>query len=508
MRRCCGTQNDSPAVISGITRLIEEISGCDRDIYGMRDRATIVDGGQQIVIPIHFHICYANPNVVQVQGDVAWTIEMLNRDFNGNATNKNSNDNSTLVIHNSGGNQAIYTEYKSRMGNMNVQFTLASIVYVARPVQTTSSLSVLDANIKSFSPSIAPESCLNVWVADVTSGLLGYAQFPWEFNNATKRNDGVLIVKGAFGQNAAYPNFNMSKTMTHEVGHWFGLYHTFQNTFSYQGGNIDYLPGNNAAGELKGDCVVDTPPQAVPTYGNPFLTTSWPSSKSTDEVGLAPTMMMNFMDYVDDAAMFMFTTQQVAKMRQMVYLYRQGIVATTIVTPTDTPVVDPPVVVVDPPPTPPVVPPVVPTVYFSCNFENPSDVAKWVLSPKANAKIELVAAGNVGSSGNRTLNLKNVASAECKIDLSAAQVQKLPYVTLQFKYMSTSSTATFSIKGPNDKNWKRTRLVTSNSVMSTMRTQTVRIPTPFKKGLLGYSIRFDIAQSGKVLSVDDLIVKG
>ncbi len=464
MKRCCGIENDCPAVISELSRSLQE--------------ARVVDAGQKMVVPIHFHICYPNPNLAQVQADVVWTLEMMNRDFNGNATNKNANDNSALAQR----NLATYTNYKSRMGSMNIQFTLASIVYVSRPVQTTSNLSILDANIKSYSPAITPESCLNVWVADVTSGLLGYAQFPWQFNEVTKKNDGVLVVKEAFGQSAAYPNFRLNKTVTHEVGHWFGLYHTFQNTLVYQGGNIDYLPGNNE-GELKGDCVVDTPPQAVPTYGNPFLSSVWPSSKSVDETENAPAMIMNFMDYVDDDAMFIFTAQQVDKMRQMVYLYRPGIITPALVIPLP-PVVNPPPVIGLPPVVNP--PPVVSSPYFSCNFENPNDAAKWTLT--TNAKID------------HMLILKNVASAECKIDLSALQKS---FVTLQFNYLSTSSTAKVSIKGPGDANWKRTPLVISK----TMKSQTVKMMAPFKKGTSKfYLIRFDVAQSGKLLNVDDISI--
>ncbi len=78
------------------------------------------------------------------------------------------------------------------------------------------------------------------------------------------------------------PEFSLNKTLTHEVGHWLGLYHTFQETFDYVGGNIDYADGN-AAEEIEektGDCVTDTPPQAAPTYGNPLTTPNvWPSSK-------------------------------------------------------------------------------------------------------------------------------------------------------------------------------------------------------------------------------------
>jgi len=98
----------------------------------------------------------------------------------------------------------------------------------------------LDSNIKKVSPPVEPNRYLNLWIADFNNGLLAYAQFPWDNAPST---DGVVIAKGTFGRKPIYNEYNLNKTMTYEVGHWLGLYYTFQETFAYDGGNIDYQDG-------------------------------------------------------------------------------------------------------------------------------------------------------------------------------------------------------------------------------------------------------------------------
>lgn len=302
-RRACGTQNDSRRVMRDLN-----------DITMMQRRlGTIVDNGEPIVIQMVFHICYADPNKEEIERDVAWTIDMLNKDYNGVSDNINIYNN---VYSKSPVYQSRYNEYRSRLGDANIKFSLAKIEYNPVKAQTSSNLAVLDRNVKGVSPAVTPECRLNIWIADFDNGLLGFAQFPWEFDEDTKDYDGVLVSKGTFGQNASFSEFNMNKTLTHEIGHWLGLYHTFQQTFNYGGGNF----GASAAEKI-GDCVADTPPQESATYGNPFSSPFvWPNGEA---------MFFNFMDYVDDKAMFMFTRDQSLKIREMIHMYRPGLLAPT-----------------------------------------------------------------------------------------------------------------------------------------------------------------------------------
>jgi hypothetical protein len=129
---------------------------------------------------------------------------------------------------------------------------------------------------------------LNLWVGTLGGGLLGYAQFPGTGLAAT---DGVVILNTAFGTTgtAAAP-FNKGRTATHEVGHWLNLYHIW---------------GDDSGACTGTDNVSDTPNQAGENYGVP----TYPKTDAC--TATAPgVMFMNYMDYVDDAAMYMFTTGQ------------------------------------------------------------------------------------------------------------------------------------------------------------------------------------------------------
>ncbi len=131
---------------------------------------------------------------------------------------------------------------------------------------------------------------LNIWVCTLAGGLLGYAQFP----GGPAATDGVVIRNTAFGtKGTAKAPFNLGRTATHEVGHWLNLRHIWGDTEDCSGT----------------DFVSDTPNAAGPNYGNPgFPHVSCSNGPNGD-------MFMNYMDYVDDAAMFMFTSQQAVRMQ-------------------------------------------------------------------------------------------------------------------------------------------------------------------------------------------------
>jgi hypothetical protein len=177
------------------------------------------------------------------------------------------------------------------------------VVKVTRTKTTKNGFTFDDGVKKASTGGIAPfspKTHLNLWVCALTGGLLGYAQFP----GGPSATDGVVINYKAFGTiGTAQVPFNKGRTATHEVGHYFNLRHIWGDTPDCSGSDV----------------VADTPNCAGPNFGTP----AWPVVTCNN--GPNGDMFVNYMDYTDDKAMFMFTMQQVLRMRTALETARGGL---------------------------------------------------------------------------------------------------------------------------------------------------------------------------------------
>jgi len=257
-----------------------------------------------VTIPVVFHILYKNNTENISDAQIQSQLDVLNADFR----KINSDFGNTPSV------------FQAVAADVEIEFCLASFDVNGNTSTGITRTSVannfnLENNYFKSGQGGAPgwdrDKYLNIWVGSIGGGILGFAWLP---NSApTAAEDGVVIDYRCFGTSGTagtggFSVFNLGRTTTHEVGHWFNLEHIWG-------------PGNGGCGQ--DDFVSDTPNQNSDSFGCP----SFPQTDAcTSGNGI---MFQNYMDYSDDRCMSLFTAGQKTRMLAALNGPRSGLLTST-----------------------------------------------------------------------------------------------------------------------------------------------------------------------------------
>lgn len=229
---------------------------------------------ETITIPVVVHVLYNTDGQNITDEQINSQIDVLNKDYRAQNDDKDK----------------VPNVFKPSIADTNIEFKLADITRthtdrtIFDPYDETEPMKFTS---KGGQDAWSRDKYLNLWICLLDGGVLGYAQFP----GGPAETDGVVITYTAFGTTgtAAEP-FNKGRTATHEIGHWLNLRHIW---------------GDSPCGN---DFVDDTPTQKDHNFECPKF------PHVTCNNGPNGDMFMNYMDYTNDACMYMFSQGQSLRM--------------------------------------------------------------------------------------------------------------------------------------------------------------------------------------------------
>ncbi|MBI3502387.1 MAG: T9SS type A sorting domain-containing protein [Bacteroidetes bacterium] len=288
--RKCGTMENLERLKALDPELEVRMSEIEKQTRDLISSSSIMKGNDPITngtiykIPVVVHIVYNTSSQNITDAQVQSQITVLNEDYRRLNADKSNTP----------------SAFSSVAADAEIEFCLATVSPSGGATtgiirKSTSSTSFIDDDKVKYSSSGGDDawpasSYLNLWVCNLGGGLLGYAQFP----GGASATDGVVINYQYFGRGgSAGAPYDLGRTATHEVGHWFNLHHIW---------------GDANCGD---DLVSDTPTQQTSNYGCPGFPHTTCSNGSNGD------MFMNYMDYTDDGCMNMFSLGQKSRMRAL-----------------------------------------------------------------------------------------------------------------------------------------------------------------------------------------------
>ncbi len=218
------------------------------------------------VINVHFHVI--NTGISEAQGDVPqpWIDDQID-------------------------------ELNNALGARGYSFALATVTRTTNPSWFNATEgSPEEAEMKQ---ALHQGSAIDLNIYSIGGTVRGYSSYPWDYASAPFK-DGVVVRFDTLPGGTAV-NYNLGDSAIHEVGHWLGLYHTFEY----------------GCGQKRSDGIGDTPAQGVGSVGCPVGQDTCPSKAGLDPIE-------NYMDTSDDNCMTSFTDDQKTRMDRMWARYREG----------------------------------------------------------------------------------------------------------------------------------------------------------------------------------------
>lgn len=324
MHKNCGYVSTSSEYASNMAKFTEIMKNVPSDI----------DMQEQYNIQVIFHILSPNNKFKQrslVEARIKEILQSVNNDFNNYGNDINSNNykyQKTInnVFSTYPKKKAIYLsdDYIKNIPSSpsNISFELSQLYFY--PVSTKLDLRVnKDEEEQIFvmkkyilnnqANAIYPNEYLNIWILDtINNSVLASSSFPWTDINDT---NGIILSLQIMFPDTYESEYNLYKTFSHEIGHYFGLLHVFSKATIAQN-NIN----------MHNDIIKDIPKQ------NTIITDPTTDKTLLTDIYYCP-LFMNIMSYCSDKYVCCFTKNQIEKMRFMIKTYRSGLIKPSSILP-------------------------------------------------------------------------------------------------------------------------------------------------------------------------------